>query len=102
MALYRDRVLRVGLPQLKAKWKPRIFKTLRTVRLEHAGFAADVKLVRRTITGIPSGWRRYLQCPRCGALGDVVGCVPPGHGVEPGWACPKCARWRGRPGRLAA
>lgn len=100
MPLYRDLVPRVTLAVLRARFSRRAFSKLKTLRLEHDGHLAEVELIKRPAPGLPSGWRTRMRCPRCGnGNAEVIGCVPAGHRVEPGWACAKatCGGWRGRP-----
>jgi hypothetical protein len=99
VALYRDQIARLSLPAIRARFPPRVFSVLKVVKLEHLGLAAEVELVRVPAPGLPSGWRSAMRCPRCRRDVEVVGCIPPGHRIEPGWACSGCSGWRGRPRR---
>lgn len=96
-ALYRDEVVRLSLRAIRARFPPRVWAAFRAVRVEHEGIVADVELVKVDAVGLPSGWRSAMRCPRCGKCAEVLGCVPPGFDVSPGWGCARCARWRGRP-----
>jgi hypothetical protein len=100
--LYRDLVPRVSVAAVHAGFVPRVWATLKTVRLEHDGFVADVELVRVPAPGLPAGWRTMLRCPVCGHPVTVLGCVPPLYDVNPGWQCARCGAWRGRPRRYPA
>lgn len=106
MALYRDQVVRISLPAIRARFPPRVFATLKAVRLERCGVVADVELLRMPAPGLLSGWRSAMRCPRCSRPAEVLGCIPIGYGVgvEPGWACSSstCGGWRGRPRREEA
>lgn len=97
MALYRDTVTRVTLAEIRLRFKPRVYASVRSVQLEHDGITANVELVRVADRTVPSGMRRFFRCPRCGrARANVLGAVP---GV--GWACAVCGGWRGRNRRVS-
>jgi hypothetical protein len=96
MPLYRDQVPRVTLAVLRARFSRRAFAMLKTVRLEHNGYVAEVTLIKLDEPGLPSGWRTWMQCARCSRPAEVIGCIPAGFGVEPGFACRRCGGWRGR------
>lgn len=102
MALYRDQVLRLSLRAIRARFPPRVWSRMNTVHLEHQGVRAVVEIIRMSAPGLPSGWRSSMRCPRCRHSAEVLGCVSPDCDGEPGWACPQCARWRGRPRRIAS
>lgn len=102
MALYRDQVVRLSLRTIRARFPPRIWARMTAVHLEHQGARVAVEIIRVAAPGLPSGWRSAMRCPRCSVLVEVVGCVPPNCDSEPGWACPRCTKWRGRPRRVVA
>ena len=98
MALYRDEVVRLSLRAIRARFPPRVWASIKVVRIEYEGIVADVELVRMDAVGLPSGWRSAMRCPRCRQRAEVLGCVQPGFAVGAGWwGCARCARWRGRP-----
>jgi len=89
----RDQILRLSMAQVRGQFKPRAFRDLNVVHLEHGGHAVDVALVEEECRTAHGGRRRWFRCPRCSGRAQVLGC----HAVE-GWACPakQCVRgWRG-------
>ena len=89
----RDRIFRISMAQLRRDFKPRAFRELQLVRLEHAGHTVHIELVEEGCPTAHGGRRRYFRCPRCSGRAQVLGC----HAIE-GWACPakRCVRgWRG-------
>lgn len=91
--LFRDEVTRISLAQLRSRFPPRVWRELKTVRLEVNGCGADVALNHVKDRTVHGGVRRWMVCPSCGGLAGVLGCVP-----GRGWACPRrgCGGWRGR------
>lgn len=89
----RAEIFRISMAQVRASFKPRFFRTLERVHLEHAGHAVDVELVEEVCHTAFGGRRRYFRCPRCRCRAQVLGCHP-----TEGWGCPAiaCVRgWRG-------
>lgn len=95
MARYRDTITRCSLAQLRASYAPRAYRALSRVRLECAGMACEVEIVRSGTPGCLAAERRWFLCPRCGERAAVLGCIE-----ELGWACRKCWGWRSRNRRV--
>lgn len=91
MALYRDEVARISLAAIRSQFRPAAFRKLKRVRVEVNGHAVVVKIVRQSAAGCHGGTRRWLECPGCRALVNVIGFVS-----EHGCGCSFCLRWRGR------
>ena len=91
MAIYRDQVARISLADLRMRFKRKEFEAVKSVVLQHLGYAAEIHVVKKPAPTCRGGYRRYLQCPHCNALVHVIGVVP-GLGV----ACSACSGWRGR------
>ena len=96
---YRSDVPRVSLAQARARFLPRTWRRLQTVRLEHAGVACEVELVTTQGTGAVRGVRKWFACPRCRGRSMVLGFVE-----AKGWCCPSpsCGGWRSRNRREVA
>ena len=89
----RPEIFRISMAQVRGWFKPKTFRVVEFVRLEHAGHVVDVELIKEDCPTAFGGRRRYFRCPRCGGRAQVLGC----DRVE-GWACPanRCVHgWRG-------
>jgi hypothetical protein len=90
VALYRDEVARVTLPQVRAQFPPRTFKALSRVKLNHGTQSCVVAVETSPVSSCFGGARRWFRCPRCGARAVVIGFACDGPG------CRACVRWRNR------
>ena len=88
--VYRDEVTRVSLASLRTQLTPRVFKSLKTITLEHAGVRCEVAIEVATGAGCLPGERRWLRCPGCGSKVNVVAVV------DGQWRGRCCAPWRHR------
>jgi hypothetical protein len=98
MALYRDEVLRLTLPAIRAMMRPRDFRTRSVVEVEAGGVRATVRLVREPAATAFGGRRTWCACPRCGRKTVVLGVVQVAGRSDPVWACARrdCGAWRSR------
>ncbi len=88
---YRDDVVRISIAQARLWFPPRVWRTMRTVRLSHEGATCEVALSTGRGAGAVRGARRWFACPACGRGVLVLGCVE-----GRGWCCVSCGGWRSR------
>src|ERR1044071_589117 len=89
MAIYRDEISRITLPQIRAQFTPKDFAKRDHVALTRGPLTVVVKLIREVVPGAFDKPRVFLQC-LCGARVNVLAF---------GYArigCRKCMDWRTR------
>lgn len=86
---------RIGIVELRSKFRPRAWREMRTVRVEFCGVGCDVEIVQVPGAGVMGAakLRRYLRCPSCTRLVHTIGIIAAVH-VDPQWRCRSCAGWR--------
>ena len=91
----REKLAPVSLVQIRAWFRPKAWKKVGSVRVEHGGNFCTVKIVRLPDTHAFGGTRSWLACPRCGGFVQTIG-----YNSEAGfWACSRLecvGGWRGR------
>jgi hypothetical protein len=90
MALYRDEISRITLPQVRAQFTPKDFAQREHVTLTRGALTAVVKIVREIVPGGLKKPRVFLRCGSCGARANVLA-----FGYDR-IGCRRCMDWRTR------
>lgn len=96
--MYVDELIRIRLPQVRARFRPAEFSRLRTVRLAIGDHACSVRIESMDAAGCFGSHRRWMVCPRCSRRTSVVA-----FDASSAWfGCRGCLRYRWRPSAVAA
>lgn len=86
----REATPRVSIAQVRGQLAPRVYRAMRSVRLEHEGVACEVTLTEIAGHGTVRNPQRRLVCPRCTGAVLVLGVV------AGAWVCAGCGKGRSR------
>jgi hypothetical protein len=90
--MYVDELVRIRLPQVRARFRPAEFEQLHAVRIAIGDHACAVQIVSTESSGCFGGRRRWMLCPRCSRQTTVIS-----YDASSAWfGCLRCLgyRWR--------
>lgn len=96
--MYVDELIRIRLPQVRARFRPAEFARLCAVRLAVGDHACSVRIESVEGAGCFGLRRRWLVCPRCSRRTSVVAF----DALSTWFGCRRCLRYRWRPSAAAA
>jgi hypothetical protein len=96
--MYVDELIRIRLPQIRARFRPSEFERLRAVRIAVGVHVCSVRIESVASSGCFGARRRWMICPRCARRTSVVA-----FDAASGWlGCRGCLRYRSRPRAVPA
>lgn len=96
--MYVDELIRIRLPQVRARFRPAEFARLRAVRLMVGGHICSIRIEITEGAGCFGARRRWMLCPRCSRRTSVVS-----FDASSTWfGCRGCLRYRSRPRAVPA
>lgn len=96
--MFVDELIRIRLPQVRARFRPSEFAVLRSVRIAIGDHACSVKIESVEGAGCFGARRRWLICPRCIRRTSVIS-----FDASSAWfGCRGCLRYRSRPAAVPA
>jgi hypothetical protein len=90
--VFVDELIRIRLPQVRARFRPAEFEQLRAVRIAIADHACAVQIVSTESAGCFGARRRWMICPRCSRRTTVISF----DALSAWFGCRGCLRYRWR------
>lgn len=90
--IYADELIRIRLPQVRARFRPAEFERLHAVRIAVADHCCSVAIISEHSSGCFGARRRWMVCPRCSRRTTVIS-----FDASSAWfGCRGCLRYRWR------
>ena len=96
--MFADELIRIRLPQVRARFLPSEFAALSIVRVVIGDHACSVRIASVDGPGCYGAHRRWMICPRCERRTSVIS-----FDAASAWfGCRGCLRYRSRPAAVPA